>query len=99
MRVGESHEWIWNRLIEGKFSAVATADTELIMSAALPGLWIPTYALKHGNWWAIMAAIARGVSRVGHHQFMDTICGKPRTPEEDQEVIDDYKSGRMGERA
>jgi hypothetical protein len=89
-------EWIWNRLINGKFSEIKTPDNELIMSAALPGLWIPAYALKHGNWWAIMAAIARGVSRVGHHQFMDTICGKKRTEEEIRQVIDDYQSGRMG---
>jgi hypothetical protein len=99
LRWPEGIECIWNRLIDGKFSVIETADNELIMSAALPGLWIPAYALKNGNWWAIMAAIARGVSRVGHHQFMDTICGKPRTPEEDQRVILDYKSGRMGERA
>jgi hypothetical protein len=91
--------WIWNRLIDGKFSVIETAENELIMSAALPGLWIPAYALKHANWWAIMAAIARGVSRVGHHQFMDTICGKPRTEEEVRQVIDDYRSGRMGQRA
>jgi hypothetical protein len=46
-----------------------------------------------------MGAIARGVSRVGHHQFMDTICRKPRTPEEIQQVIHDYQSGQMWERA
>lgn len=99
VRLGEPFAWVWNRLIDGKYSAVETAENELIMSAALPGLWIPAYALKYGNWWAVMAAIARGVSRVGHHQFMDTICGRPRTPEEVRQVIDDYKSGRMGERA
>src|SRR5579859_6354492 len=78
VRLTEPVEWTWNRLTDGKFSAIETADNELIMSAALPGLWIPAYALKHRNWWAIMAAIARGVSRVGHHEFMDTICGKTR---------------------
>jgi hypothetical protein len=92
-------EWIWNRLIDGKFSEIKTAENELIMSAALPGLWIPSYALTHCNWWAIMAAIARGVSRVGHHQFMDTICGRSRTHEETQQVIHDYLSGQMGENA
>jgi hypothetical protein len=43
------------------------------MSTALPGLWIPARALKHRDWWSVMGAIARGVSRVGHHDFMDTI--------------------------
>jgi hypothetical protein len=43
------------------------------MSSALPGLWIPAQALKDRDWWAVMAAIGRGVSRVGHHEFMETI--------------------------
>jgi hypothetical protein len=99
VQLGEPVEWVWNRLIDGKFSEIKAADNELIMSAALPGLWIPSYALKHSNWWAIMAAIARGVSRVGHHEFMDTICGKNRTQEEIRQVIHDYQSGRMGRNA
>lgn len=99
VRLTDPLEWIWNRLIDGKFSEIKTADNELIMSAALPGLWIPSQALKHQNWWAIMGTIARGVSRVGHHQFMDTICGKGRTEEEIRQVIQDYKSGRMGQNA
>ncbi len=83
VRLTEPVEWIWNRLIDGKFSVIETADYELIMSAALPGLWIPSHALKHRDWWAIMGAIARGVSRVGHHDFMDTIwnAGKSRAGE------------------
>lgn len=99
VRLGEEIEWTWNRLSDGKFSALEIADNELIMSAALPGLWIPAYALKQRNWWAIMGAIARGVSRVGHHQFMDTIWGKTRTEDEIRQVINDYKSGEMGRRA
>ncbi len=73
VRHTEPVEWIWNRRIDGKFSVIETADDELIMSTALPGLWIPSSALKHRDWWAIMATIARGVSRDGHHDFMDTI--------------------------
>jgi len=92
-------EWIWNRLVDGKFSAIETAENELIMSAALPGLWIPSYALKNRNWWTIMATIARGVTRVGHHEFMETIwkAGKDRTQEELRQTINDYQSGRMGQ--
>ena len=100
VRLMEPLEWIWNRLIDGKFSEIKTADNELIMSTALPGLWIPSYALKHQNWWAIMAAIARGVSRVGHHEFMDTICkGGNRTQEELRQALHDYQSGQMGQNA
>jgi hypothetical protein len=80
VRLTDPVEWIWNRLIDGKYSVIETADDELIMSTALPGLWIPAKSLKHRDWWAVMAAIARGVSRVGHHDFMDTIwkAGKSR---------------------
>jgi hypothetical protein len=100
VRLMDPLEWIWNRLIDGKFSEIKTADNELIMSAALPGLWIPTHALKHQNWWAVMGAIARGVSRVGHHELMDTICkGGERTQEELRQALHDYQSGRMGQNA
>ncbi len=73
VRHKEPVEWIWNRRIDGKFTEVKTAKDELIMSAALPGLWIPAQALADRDWWAVMGAIARGVSRVGHHDFMETI--------------------------
>jgi hypothetical protein len=100
VRLMEPLEWIWNRLIDGKFSEIKTADDELIMSTALPGLWIPSNALKHQNWWAVMGAIARGVSRVGHHEFMDTIWkAGNRTQEEIRQAIQDYQSGRMGQNA
>jgi hypothetical protein len=95
VRLADPVQWIWNRLIDGKFSVVETADHELIMSAALPGLWIPAGALRRRDWWAVMAAIARGVSRRGHHEFMDVIW-KERTPEEARQAIQDYQSGRMG---
>src|SRR5579872_1949879 len=38
LRLTEPVEWIWNRLVDGKFSVIETADDELIMSAALHGL-------------------------------------------------------------
>ena len=98
LRLTEPVEWIWNRLIAGKFSAIETADNELIMSTALPGFWMPAYALKNRDWWTIMGTIARGVSRVGHHDFMDTIwkAGKNRAEEEIRQAIHDYRSGQMG---
>lgn len=49
------------------------SPSRLIMSSALPGMWIPADALKHRNWWTIMATIARGVTRLGHHDFMEEI--------------------------
>ena len=65
--------WIWNRLVGEKFTEIETVDNEYIMSTALPGLWIPTGAFKQRDWWSIMGAIARGVTRIGHHDFMETI--------------------------
>ena len=73
VRVAEPITWIWNRLVDGKYQTVETADDELIVSAALPGMWIPTSAFRHRDWWAVMGAIARGVSRKPHHEFMATI--------------------------
>ncbi len=34
VRLTEPVEWIWNRLIDGKFSVIETADNELIMSTS-----------------------------------------------------------------
>ncbi len=65
--------WIWNRLVAGKFTEIETADNEYIISTALPGLRIPAVAFKQRDWWSVMGAIARGVSRIGHHNFMETI--------------------------
>jgi len=80
VRHTEPVEWIWNRLIDGKFAAIETAENELIMSTALPGLWIPAHALKHRDWWSVLGAIARGVSRAQHHDFMETIWRPGKSP-------------------
>jgi hypothetical protein len=73
VKLTEPVSWIWNRLVNGEFTEIEAADDEYLMSAALPGLWIPVAALKERDWWSVMGGIARGVSRVGHHEFMDTI--------------------------
>jgi hypothetical protein len=81
VRLTDPVSWIWNRLVDGQFTEIETADNDCIMSTALPGLWIPTLALKERDWWSIMGAIARGVTRIGHHEFMETIWnpGQSRT--------------------
>jgi hypothetical protein len=65
--------WIWNRLVDGRFMEIDAADHEMIMSPALPGLWIPVDAFRQRDWWSILAAIARGVTRRGHHDMMESI--------------------------
>ena len=66
----------WNRLVDGRFTLVEADDPGMIRSTALPGLWIPTTALAERNWWAIMGAIAQGVTRLGHHDLMESIWRK-----------------------
>lgn len=73
VQLTEPLTWKWNRLVDGAYTEIETGDDETIRSSALPGLWIPTMALKQRDWWSIMGAIARGVSREGHHDFMNTI--------------------------
>lgn|GEM_PF-5599829 len=43
--------WIWNRLVDGKFTEIETPSHEFIVSTALPGLWIPATRLvvHHGR--------------------------------------------------
>ena len=66
----------WNRLSDGKFQLIEEDDPGFIRSAALPGLWIPTDAWRARNWWTIMGSIAQGVSRLPHHELMDSIWHK-----------------------
>jgi hypothetical protein len=72
----EAPTCLWNRLTDGKFALIEEDDPGMIRSLALPGLWIPTEALKNRNWWAIMAAIAQGVTRQRHHDLMESIWRK-----------------------
>lgn len=72
----ESPTYFWNRLIDGRFTLVEADDPGMIRSTALPGLWIPTDALKNRNWWSIMGSIAQGVTRLPHHDLMESIWRK-----------------------
>ena len=67
---------LWNRLIDGRFTLIESDDPGMIRSTALPGLWIPTEALKNRDWWSIMASIAHGVTRLPHHDLMESIWRK-----------------------
>ena len=63
----------WNRENGGRFQEIEPDADGLIKSKALPGLWIPTRALAARDWWSVLAAIERGASRRGHHEFVETI--------------------------
>jgi hypothetical protein len=69
----------WNRLEGKQFRTVQHDTAGMIRSKALPGLWIPLDALADRDWWAILAAIERGVTRLGHHEHQETIWHKDRT--------------------
>ncbi|MGI8981248.1 MAG: hypothetical protein ACR2FY_18635 [Pirellulaceae bacterium] len=68
--------YFWNRLVDGRFNLIEEDDPGMIRSKALPGLWIPTAALKNRNWWSIMGSIAQGVTRLPHHDLMESIWRK-----------------------
>ena len=72
----ESAPCLWNRLVDGRFTLIEEDDPGMIRSTALPGLWIPTEALKHRNRWSIMGSIAQGVTRLRHHDLMESIWRK-----------------------
>ena len=72
----ESPGCLWNRLIDGRFAIIEEDDPGMIRSTALPGLWIPTAALRSRNWWSIMGSIAQGVTRLPHHDLMESIWRK-----------------------
>lgn len=76
----------WNRLEGGKFRLVDQDAPGLIVSKGLPGLWMPLEALARRDWWEILATIERGISRRGHHEFMETIWHKDIRPGRDEEV-------------
>ena len=76
----------WNRLEDGKFRIVDEDAPGLIQSKAMPGLWIPLEALARRDWWEILSTIERGVSRRGHHEFMETIWHKDVRAGHDEDV-------------
>ena len=67
---------LWNRRIDGQFQRIEEDDPGMIRSTALPGLWVPTAALKNRNWWSIMGSLAQGVTRLGHHDLMESIWSR-----------------------
>jgi hypothetical protein len=80
---GESPTLHWNREEGGRFQTIKEDAPGVIRSKALPGLWIPTDAFARRDWWAILAAIDRGVTRLGHHEFQETIWHKNSRPSHD----------------
>ncbi len=66
----------WNRHDGSRFVTAAPDGHGVIKSLALPGLWIAVPALAARDWWTILAAIERGVTRLGHHEFQETIWHK-----------------------
>jgi Putative restriction endonuclease len=70
----------WNRQENGRFREVEPDAAGVIRSKALPGLWIPADALAKRDWWTILAAIERGVTRLGHHEYQETIWHKNGRP-------------------
>lgn len=73
----------WNRHDGNAFVDAVPDRRGIIKSKALPGLWFPVQALAGRNWWSILSTIEYGVSRKGHHEFMETIWHKDGRDAED----------------
>ena len=65
--------WKWHSRDEAGFGDLLPDKDEVLRSRAMPGLWIATTAFSSRNWWAIMASTTLGITRCGHHDFMDSI--------------------------
>ena len=75
----------WNRLDDSdgkKFVSVEPDDNGVIKSKALPGLWFSTNHAKDRDWWTLIDLVDRGITRLGHHEFMETIFHKDGRKEE-----------------
>jgi hypothetical protein len=66
----------WNRYNGTDFESVTPDDNGVIKSLALPGLWFSTTNQDGCDSWGIVGPIENGVTRLGHHEFMETIWHK-----------------------
>ncbi|WP_148618566.1 hypothetical protein [Mariniblastus fucicola] len=70
------HTRISIRLVTGtesNFVLVPPDEIGVIKSKALPGLWFSTNHARDRDWWTLIDLVERGVTRLGHHVFMETI--------------------------
>lgn len=81
----------WNRHNGQSFEDAVPDRHGLIKSKALPGLWIPVPALVARDWWSVLSAIERGVTRLGHHEFQESIWHKNGAPQGDRPIP--YEAG------
>ena len=72
----------WNRLDGKKFVAVDPDENGIIKSMALPGLWFSTNHAEKKDCWTLVDLVERGITRLGHHEFMETIWHKEGRKEE-----------------
>ena len=72
----------WNRHDGAELKLTDPGDGGVIKSMALPGLWFSTNYEEGQERWAIVGPVENGVTRLGHHEFMETIWHKNgRDPE------------------
>jgi len=76
----------WNRIGENdgdkKFASVEPDENGIIKSKALPGLWFSTNHAKERQQWTLVDLVERGITRLGHHELMETIFHKDGRKEE-----------------
>lgn len=72
----------WNRHDGKGFVTIVPDENGVIKSKALPGLWFSTTFSKNSDKWALVGSLEQGVTRLGHHEFMETIWHKEGRKEE-----------------
>ena len=66
----------WNRHDGTEFQHVHPDNDGAVKSKALPGLWFSTNYEQDQEAWTVLDTIETGVTRLGHHEFMETIWHK-----------------------
>ncbi len=63
----------WNRHDGEELALVQPDEKGVMKSKGLPGLWFSTTFQPGSERWTLIDFIQTGVTRVGHHEFMETI--------------------------
>jgi hypothetical protein len=72
----------WNRHDGNEFQVIDPDENGVIKSMALPGLWFSTTFAKDQDRWSLVTIVEYGMTRLGHHEFMETIWHKEGRKEE-----------------
>ena len=73
---GNAIRWHWHRQNGCDFESISPDTSGIIKSKSMPGFWFSIPHLQNRDWWGMLGVIERGVSRLGHHEVMETVWHK-----------------------